>query len=193
MSRRRSRFARRRSSSRTSRRAEYRRLRLTALELYAETARGPESRPRDAVGQPLPPPRTEPARNEATCRGYTQDALFDCRDDEATISRSSLLDDAHVEAANPHTRHHEPDECYGARGAGCGGKCIEVPVACLPTGAGRNGTLCYQPHPEDGHGIGLPTTSTRRSAVPPGTTVQGKAHGLHVGTVLLRARRVQPS
>jgi hypothetical protein len=130
---------------------EYKNMRLTALELYAETARVmPESRARGALGHPLAMPRTEPARNEAVCESYTQDALLDCRDDEGNdLPVVPFLDDS-LMGTDRRQRHHDPNECYGACGSSCGGKCIEIPVACAsPESRETPGDLCYAPHPQD--------------------------------------------
>ncbi len=156
---------------------EYRDMRLTALELYAETARvQPESRPRGAAGRRMSAQRAEPAANEAVCETYTIDALLDCRDDEGNeFAVVPFLDDRLIERA-PHLRQHSPDECYGACGASCGGKCVEVPVACPAAGSPpTSGKLCYAPHPEDGTQY-KPSDDfdTADARCPPGTTVGGR-------------------
>jgi hypothetical protein len=153
-------------------------MRLAVLELYSETARVmPESRVRGAAGRRLPMPRSEPARNEAVCETYTEDALFDCRDDEGNdVAVVPFIDDPLIDHdPNVTHRHHEPNECYGACGASCEGKCIEVPVACpAPDARPSDGALCYAPHPEDGKQY-RPSDEfdTSNTLCPVGTTVGG--------------------
>ena len=57
-------------------------LRLTLLELYAEIARNSPRRPPAFTGQRLLEEAGEPAAGAATCAGRTEDALFDCQDQD---------------------------------------------------------------------------------------------------------------
>lgn len=161
--------------------AEDRELRLTVLQLYAEVARvQSELVAGGPVGQPLALPRGADLRHdEAACAGYTRDALFDCRDSDGTlVAVVPFLDEPRIEALHGGVglRSHQPDQCYGACGAGCGGKCVEVPVACdAAAGDLAPGALCYHPLAEPNRRY-LPaddfdTASTR---CPAGASARGR-------------------